>query len=78
MAVEKEIGRIQIDSNTEIVVRLTAYRGKEGLDIRFYIKSGAYQGFTKQGIRIPLDKIDELRSLMAKAKEEIKMRPSIL
>ena len=78
MAVEKEIGRIQVDSNTDIVIRLTAYRGKEGLDIRFYIKSGAYRGFTKQGIRIPLDKIDELRSLLVRAKDEIRMRPSIL
>jgi len=77
MAVEKEIGRITVDKSTDIVVRLTEWKGKQRLDIRAYINTDRYKGFTKQGVGIPLDKIDEVRRLLLKTKEELKEKPSI-
>lgn len=74
---EKEIGRIKVDDRSAIVVRLTEWRGKQGLDIRIYMASDIYTGFTKQGIRIPLDRIDELRGVLMKAKDEIKQKPAL-
>jgi hypothetical protein len=77
MAKEKEIGRIKVDDLSDIVVRLTEWRGRQRLDIRLYMDSEQYKGFTKQGIGIPLDKIDDVRTLLLKAKEELKTKPSI-
>ena len=44
----KEIGRIPIKENQDLIVNLI---DKERLDIRVYIKSEAYTGPTKRGIR---------------------------
>ncbi len=74
---EKEIGRIEVDPKSAIVIRLTEWRGKQGLDIRIYMASDIYTGFTKQGIRIPLERIDDLRSMLMKAKDEIKTKPGL-
>ena len=74
---EREIGRVQVDKTSDIVVRLTEWRGKQRLDIRVYMNSDTYKGFTKQGIGIPLDKIDDMRGLFIKAKDELKTKPSL-
>ena len=53
---EKDIDRIQKNSDTDIVIRIDDFGGKKGLTIREFVKSDKYQGFTKAGTRIPADK----------------------
>ena len=54
---EKDIGKIKKNENTEIIVRIDDFGGKTGVTIR---------GFTKAGTRIPADKFLEFRELVNK------------
>ncbi len=67
---EKNIGRIKKNDNTEIVIRVDDFGGKIGLTIREYKDSDGYTGFTKAGTRIPLEKIDEFKRIIASIKPE--------
>ena len=46
------------------------FGGKIGLTIREYKDSDGYTGFTKAGTRIPLEKIDEFKRIIASIKPE--------
>ena len=61
---DKEVGRIKKNDETEIVVRVDDYKGKRGVTIREFLTSEKYTGFTKQGTRIPADKWFEFRELI--------------
>lgn len=51
-----EIGRVRRSEQMEIVVRIGEFMGKSYVDIREYlIGPEPYEGFTKRGIRIPVD-----------------------
>lgn len=63
---EKEIGKLQKNSNTDIVVRIDDYGGKRGITIREFVTGDRYTGFTKAGTRIPADKFLEFRELVNK------------
>ncbi len=54
---EKDIGKIKKNPETEIVVRVDDYGGKKGLTIREFVSSEKYTGFTKSGTRIPAEKL---------------------
>ena len=68
---ETELGRIRKNSTTEIVIQIKEYKGKVGLDIREYVTSDSYTGWSKSGVRIPDDKVCELGKLIKAACEEI-------
>ncbi len=59
-----EFGRIRKNPSTEIVIRIVEYKGTSGLDIREYVTSDRYTGWSKSGIRFPLDQIDKLREIL--------------
>lgn len=61
---EKDIGKIKKNENTDIVVRADEYGGKQGITIREFVTSERYTGFTKAGTRIPADKFLEFRELI--------------
>lgn len=69
---EKDIGRIPKNNDTDIVVRIDDFGGKTGLTIREFVKSSpsGYSGFTKSGTRIPADKFLEFRELINSVKLE--------
>jgi len=67
---EKEIGRIKKNDNTDIIIRIDEFNGKIGLTIREYVTTEKYTGFTKAGTRIPLEKMDEFKSLINSIKPE--------
>jgi len=52
---EQEFGRIKKSETTELVVRRTEFRGSAGSNIREYVTSDRYTGWSKNGIRIPVD-----------------------
>ena len=64
-----EIGRIDKNKNTKIVIRMSKFKGMQLCDVREYIESDQYTGFTKKGISIRKDKIEELIELLNQAKD---------
>jgi len=61
---EKDIGKINKNDNTEIVIRLDDFGGKVGLTIREFVSGDKYTGFTKAGTRIPIEEIDNFKKLI--------------
>ena len=49
---EKELGRITKNPNTDIVLRVDDFNDKRGLTIREFVTGDRYTGFTKSGVRI--------------------------
>src|SRR3989338_556713 len=66
---EKDIGKISKNSDTDIVVRIDDFGGKVGLTIREFVKSERYTGFTKAGTRIPSDKFKEFKDIISSINE---------
>ena len=67
---EKDIGKIKKNEGTDIIIRADDFGGKVGLTIREYVRGEGYTGFTKAGTRIPLESIDEFKSIVASIKSE--------
>lgn len=63
---DKEIGRIRKSDTTETVVRKTEFRGSVGIDIREYVTSERYTGWSKNGIRIPLEQWKSFKEILNK------------
>lgn len=49
---EKDIGKINKNDQTDIVIRVDDFGGRKGLTIREFVTSDRYTGFTKSGVRI--------------------------
>lgn len=49
---EKDIGKIEKNDTTDIIIRVDDFGGKKGLTIREFVKGERYTGFTKSGVRI--------------------------
>ncbi len=63
---EQEFGRIRKSETTELVVRRTEFRGSAGIDIREYVTSERYTGWSKNGIRIPVDQWRSFKGILEK------------
>ena len=63
---EQEFGRIRKSETTELVVRKTEFRGTAGIDIREYVTSEKYTGWSKNGIRIPVDQWRSFKEILEK------------
>ena len=63
---EQEFGRIRKSETTELVVRRTEFRGSAGIDIREYVTSERYTGWSKNGIRIPMDQWRSFKEILDK------------
>jgi len=46
---------ITITNQRDIKVQQTKYKGRQVLDVRTYIKTPTFEGFTKKGITIPIE-----------------------
>ena len=68
---DREIGRIRNNSTTEVVVKITEYKGSVGVDIREFVTSERYTGWSKSGTRIPADQVCKLTRLIGEACREI-------
>ena len=49
---EKDIGKINKNDTTDVVIRVDDFGGRKGLTIREFVTSDRYTGFTKAGVRI--------------------------
>jgi pimeloyl-CoA synthetase len=61
-----EVGRIRKNETTEIVVQKTEFRGSVGIDIREYVTSERYTGWSKNGVRIPVEKWKDFKEILDK------------
>lgn len=64
MEQDKELGRIRLNDTTEVVIRQTEFKGQHYIDVRKYLKSATYTGWTKQGISIPVGQFEELLAIL--------------
>jgi len=49
---EKDIGKIKKNDTSDILIRIDDFGDKRGLNIREFVTSERYTGFTKAGVRI--------------------------
>jgi len=61
-----EMGRLRKNDTTEIVVQMAEFRGSVGIDIREYVTSERYTGWSKNGIRIPVEKWQDFKEILDK------------
>jgi hypothetical protein len=61
---EKDIGRINKNPNTDIIIRIDDFGGKKGLTIREFVTGERYTGFTKSGVRIPTEEFLKFREMI--------------
>ncbi|MEK6872627.1 MAG: hypothetical protein AABW90_01280 [Nanoarchaeota archaeon] len=61
---EKDIGKIRKNENTDIAIRIDDFGGRIGLTIREFTSSDRYTGFTKSGTRIPAESFSEFKELI--------------
>jgi len=67
---EKDIGKIRKNDNTDIVIRIDDFGGRVGLTIREFTNSDRYTGFTKSGTRIPIESFSEFREMINSIDEQ--------
>lgn len=52
---EKDVGKIPKNADTDIVIRVDDFGGRVGVTIREFVSGERYTGFTKAGTRIPAE-----------------------
>ena len=73
---EKDIGKIQKNDTTDIVVRVDDFGGRRGLTVREFVTSDRYTGFTKAGVRIPAAEFPKFKEMIYSVSEdEMKEEP---
>ncbi len=69
---DKELGKYAKRQGLAVVLRISSYMGARALDLRQWQEDEAYTGWTKKGIRLPLEKLGEVKNLFAKTLDFIK------
>lgn len=74
---EKDIGKVQKNAETDILVRIDDFGGRKGLTIREFVRSERYTGFTKAGTRIPAAQFSAFKEMINSIDEsDLKEEPS--
>ena len=56
---------LEITREKKVYIRRMEWRGKDVLDVRTFIISRRYTGYTREGIRIPFERAEELMDALA-------------
>lgn len=67
---EKDIGKIKKNDQSDIVVRIDDFGGKRGLTIREFVTSDRYTGFTKAGVRIQAADFQKFKEMINSVSED--------
>jgi hypothetical protein len=67
---EKDIGKINKNDTTDIVLRIDDFGGNRGFTIREFVTSDRYTGFTKSGVRILAKDFPKLKEMINSVTEE--------
>src|SRR6056297_767901 len=67
---EKDLGKLNKNDRTDIVLRVDDFGGRRGLTIREYVTSDRYTGFTKAGVRITADNFSKFKEMINSISED--------
>ena len=67
---EKDLGKIKKNDDTDIIVRLDDFGGKPGVTIREFVTNERYTGFTKSGVKIPAADFPKFKEMINSVSEE--------
>lgn len=67
---EKDIGKITKNDQSDIVLRIDDFAGKRGFTIREFVTSDRYTGFTKAGVRILSKDFPKFKEMVNSITEE--------
>src|SRR6056297_1628900 len=73
---EKDLGKLNKNDRTDIVLRVDDFGGKRGLTIREYVTSEKYTGFTKAGVRITPENFPKFKEMINSISEEELNQPA--
>ena len=63
---DTELGKYAKKQGLSIILRISSYQNTKGIDIRQWQEDETYTGWTKKGIRLPLEKLPEIKNMFAK------------
>jgi hypothetical protein len=63
-----EIGRIT-GATADIIVRVTDFKGNKYIDIRKFLHGERYQGWSRKGISLKIEYLDDLITFLNKIRE---------
>ena len=77
---EKDIGKINKNDTTDVVIRIDDFGGNRGLTIREFVTSDRYTGFTKAGVRLKASDFPKFKEMINsisedEMKEEVQAEP---
>ena len=72
---EKDIGKINKNDTTDILIRVDDFAEKRGLTIREFVTSDRYTGFTKSGVRILSDDFKNFKEMINSISEDDMKQP---
>ena len=72
---EKDIGKINKNDTSDIIIRIDDFGGRVGLTIREFVTSDRYTGFTKAGVRIMADDFPKFKEMINSVSEEDMKQP---
>lgn len=67
---EKDIGKINKNDTTDILLRIDDFANKKGLTIREFVTSDRYTGFTKSGVKIMAANFPKFKEMINSITEE--------
>ncbi len=70
-----ELGKFAKRPGMSVVVRVSSFKGTRGLDFRQWQEDETYKGWTKKGIRLPVEKIKQIKELFAKMAKTLEEKP---
>ena len=71
-----EICRLQINPTDYLLFSIKEYKGKQYIDLRKYVVSDSYTGFTKQGVRFVSELFNEFEEKIELLKEALSKNES--
>lgn len=63
---------VRVNDSTQIRIEVSEFKGQYRLDIREYIKTEKYTGFTKKGVNVLTNYAEELYKALGRIVETIK------
>ena len=67
---EKDIGKINKNETTDIILRIDDFADRRGLTIREFVTSDRYTGFTKSGLKILAADFPKFKEMINSITEE--------
>lgn len=61
-----EMGKYAKKQGLSIICRVSTFMNTKGIDLRQWQEDESYKGWTKKGIRLPVEKIQEIKQLFVK------------